>query len=114
MHSLTPGKESSCSPKLRNSDVQNVQSNNELHSHWTENTDLLLEGRHYIAESEEVAVFFLPMQAIDSATRDCGLAVIALYELVAALLKEQLLRKTLQVTKLKEIMDFHPRNKRHF
>lgn len=28
------------------------------------------EGRHYFAESEDVAVFFLPMDAIDSAAKD--------------------------------------------
>ena len=82
-----------------------------MHSHWIERSDLLLEGRHYFAESEEVAVFFLPMEAIDKAASTASAsAVIALYEMVAALLKEQLLRKMVQVSNLKAIMDFQPQN----
>ena len=42
----------------------------DLQTHWAEKSDLLLEGRHYFAESEDVAVFFLPMDAIDSAAKD--------------------------------------------
>ncbi len=36
--------------------------------------------------------------------------MIALYELVAALLKEQLLRKMLHVSNLEAIMNFQPEN----
>eukprot|EP01036_Dinobryon_divergens_P031283 gene31283-40653_t len=103
------------SKHLKSTGPSQDRAASDLQTHWAEKSDLLLEARHYFAESEDVAVFFLPMDAIDSAAKDSSTtgggrasAVIALYELVAALLKEQLLRKMLHVSNLEAIMEFQP------
>jgi CRP-like cAMP-binding protein len=73
---------------------------------WDEHNDVLLEGRHYTAETD-ATLYFLPMEAIEEARETKPASVIALYELLAALLKEQLLRSKVQLSRLNDVMCFH-------
>ena len=105
-------------PVGREKRIDNSQA---LMDHWIENTDLLLEGfiiaylipiwvgQHYIAETD-VKVFFLSMESIEFLKKSNPHIIIALFELIASLLKEQLLRKKLQLSKLGDVMNFHREN----
>ena len=52
------------------------------------------------------------MESIELLKTTNPIIIISLFELIASLLKEQLLRKKLQLSKINDVMNFHKENKK--